>query len=131
MKCNTVLLKHVASGCTTKLVPRKLYAYKSLTTSLSKLFSQPGFVQKCELWRKKTKYTGVHFTDITDGKIWQNFQSVDQRPFLKVSNNLCLKLNLDWFNPFKHVQYSVGVLYVVVENLPRAERYKLENIVII
>ena len=55
---------------------------------------------------------------------------MDGRPFLKLSNNLCLKLNLNWFNPFKHIQYSVGILYFVVENLPRSERYKLENIII-
>jgi len=46
-------------------------------------------------------------------------------------NNLCLKLNLDWFNPFKHVKYSVGVLYFVGLNLARSERYKLENINIV
>ena len=51
--------------------------------------------------------------------------------FLCNPNNLCLKLNLDWFNPFKHVQYSVGVIYFVIENLPRTDRYKLENIIII
>ena len=29
------------------------------------------------------------------------------------------------------MQYSVGVLYLVVENLPRSERYKIENIIIV
>ena len=71
-----------------------------------------------------------HLNNIIDGKVWQNFQVVDGRPFIKLPNNLCLKLNLDLFNPFKHIKYNVGILYFEVENLPRSERYKLENIII-
>lgn len=69
--------------------------------------------------------------DVYDGKVWKTFQNINGRPFLSLPNNLCLKLNLDWFNPFDHVQYSVGVFYLVVENLPRSERYKLDNIIIL
>ena len=130
-KCNTVLMKTVKHGSTSKLIPHAVYAYKSLESSVAKLFSQPGFIEKCNLWRSRTTPSSVHFTDIYDGKVWQDFQVVDGRPFLQLPNNLCLKLNLDWFNPFKHVQYSVGVLYFVVENLPRTDRYKLENIIVV
>ena len=70
-------------------------------------------------------------TDVYDGAIWKAFQVVANKPFLQVPNNLCMKLNLDWFNPFEHIQYSVGVIYLVVENLPRSERSKLENIIIV
>ena len=130
-KCNTVLMKTVKHGSTSKLIPHAVYAYKSLESSVAKLFSQPGFVEKCNLWWSRTTPSSVHFTDIYDGKVWQDFQVVDGRPFLQLPNNLCLQLNLDWFNPFKHVQYSVGVLYFVVENLPRTDRYKLENIIVV
>ena len=37
-------------------------------------------------------------------------------------------LNIDWFQPFKHRQYSVGVIYLVNMNLPRKLRFKRENI---
>lgn len=47
------------------------------------------------------------------------------------SNNLRFILNVDWFNPFKHVEYSVGVIYIVIANLPRSEHYKMENILIV
>ena len=130
-KCNTVLLKHVKYGLKSKLVPRKLYVYKSVISSLNKLLCCPDFLQKCELWRTKHNYMGNVFTDVSDGEVWKKFQIVNGRPFLTLPNNLCLKLNLDWFNPFKHIQYSVGVLYLVIENLPRSERYKLENIMIV
>lgn len=131
-KCNTVLMKMVKHGSKSKLIPCAVYAYKSLEASLTKLYNQPTFVEKCNLWRNKTvtNQSPDYFTDVYEGKVWHDFQVVLGRPFLLQPNNLCLKLNLDWFNPFKHVQYSVGVLYLVVENLPRADRYKLENIII-
>ena len=130
-KCNTILMKTVKHGSKSKLIPRSVYAYKSLESSLTRLYNQPGFVERCNIWRKRNIQSPDFFTDIYDGKVWHNFKVVQGRPFLIQSNNLCLKLNLDWFNPFKHVQYSVGVIYLVVENLPRADRYKLENIIIV
>ena len=35
---------------------------------------------------------------------------------------------MDWFQPFISSPYSVGVIYAVICNLPRAERFKPENI---
>lgn len=40
-------------------------------------------------------------------------------------------LNVDWFRPHKHSPGSVGVLYLVLLNLPRHERYKLEYIIVV
>ena len=40
-------------------------------------------------------------------------------------------LNVDWFNSFKHSPGSVGAFYCVFANLPREERYKRENIVLL
>ena len=39
-------------------------------------------------------------------------------------------LNIDWFNPYDETPYSAGVIYFVVQNLPRSERYKFENIIL-
>src|SRR5437868_12305937 len=36
-------------------------------------------------------------------------------------------LNLDWFQPFDNFQHSVGVIYGVICNLPRSERFKTSN----
>ena len=52
------------------------------------------------------------------------------KPFLSCPNNLALMLNCDWFQPFDHSCYSVGVLYLVILNLPRSLRFKPENIII-
>ena len=57
--------------------------------------------------------------------------SHDEKPFLSLPGNLLLMLNIDWFQPFTHTQYSVGVMYLVIQNLPRAIRFKPENIIIV
>src|SRR5438128_5784454 len=38
-------------------------------------------------------------------------------------------LNLDWFQLFDNSQHSVGVIYGVICNLPRSERFKTSNII--
>ena len=40
-------------------------------------------------------------------------------------------LNVDWFQVFKHSSYSIGMIYLVIQNLPRELRYKPENILIV
>ena len=45
--------------------------------------------------------------------------------------NLAIGLGCDWFQPYKHVNYSVGALYIFFYNLPREERMKLENVVLL
>lgn len=40
-------------------------------------------------------------------------------------------LNCDWFQPFDLTNYSVSVLYMVILNLPRAIRFKPENVLIV
>ena len=67
--------------------------------------------------------------DIYDGQIWTELPET----YLKSDDSilpLCLALNVDWFQPFKHTQYSVGALYLTVLNLPRALRFKEENIIL-
>ena len=68
--------------------------------------------------------------DVYDGSVWKDFNSSKYRNYLMTPGNLLLALNTDWFQPFEKTKYSVGVLYLVVLNLPRDERYKLENIII-
>src|SRR5437763_14393573 len=40
-------------------------------------------------------------------------------------------LNLDWFQPFDNSQHSVRVIYGVICNLPRSERFKTSNTIIL
>ena len=51
----------------------------------------------------------------------EEFQYVDREPFLAIPNNFGLMLNVDWFQPTLHGSESIGVIYMVVMNLPREE----------
>ena len=68
--------------------------------------------------------------DIADGKVWKEFQSSDGKLYFDNPCNCGLMLNCDWFQPFKHFKYSVGVIYFVLLNLPRAIRFKRENVIL-
>lgn len=68
--------------------------------------------------------------DIYDGQVWKDCSNVNGRPFLSQPNSLALSLNVEWFRPFKHSQYSIGVIYIAVLNLPREIRYLPANIII-
>ena len=40
-------------------------------------------------------------------------------------------MNVDWFQPYTHVCDSVGAIYLIIQNLPRSERYKWENMILV
>ena len=52
---------------------------------------------------------------------------MDGEVFLEVPRNYAFMLNVDWFQPFKNSFYRVSALYMVLINLPRSERFKPEN----
>ena len=42
-----------------------------------------------------------------------------------------LTLNVDWFEPFECGGYSVGAIYLSIQNLPRDVRFRPENIILV
>ena len=52
-------------------------------------------------------------------------------PFLSVPYNFAFSLNVDWFQPYKQSTYAAGAIYLAALNLPRAERFKSENILLV
>ena len=40
-------------------------------------------------------------------------------------------MNVDWFQPFTHTEYSLGAIYMTVQYLPRNLRYRQENVILI
>lgn len=85
-------------------------------------------MEKCEQWRHRNMPDAV-MGDVYDGKIWQDFQYVSGQPFLPEPHNFALMMNVDWYQPFKHSPYSVGVIYLAILNLPGEERFKDENMI--
>ena len=45
--------------------------------------------------------------------------------------NLGVMLNVDWFQRYKHTNHSCGVIYLVLMNLPRKEKFKPRNVIIV
>ena len=69
--------------------------------------------------------------DITDGAFYQNFVDNNGVQYLKNYRNLAGLINVDWLQPYENVNHSVGVIYLVLINLPREIRFRKENVIII
>ena len=129
--CGTPLLKMVKTSTgSSALYPRMLYCHKSLIESTKQLLLHPNFLINCEKWRELHVQSGC-FEDIYDGQIWKEFLNYNGKPFLSAPFNLALSLNVDWFQPFKHTNYSVGAIYMAVQNLPRDQRFLSENVIFV
>ena len=80
---------------------------------------------------EKNSHSQGEFNDIFDGQIWNDFMNPEGVPFLSQPYNFALSLNVDWFQPYKNSVYATGAIYVAVLNLPRTERFKSENILLL
>ena len=116
-----------------KLFPFKEYCYQSLESSLRKLLLRKQFIDGCAHWKTRQNFVSGEavINDVYDGQIWKEFCQRDGVPFLEKDDSFALILNVDWFQPFTHTQYSIGVIYLTVLNLPRYIRYKQENTILI
>ena len=105
----------------------------SLVSSLKCLLSRPKFYDLCEEWREKVipELSLTHLSDVHDGKVWTDFRQFDNHRFLTAKNSIAFMLNIDWFQPYKHRVYSIGVVYLAIMNLPRTIRFKRENIIVV
>ena len=129
--CNTPLLKQIYTKHKKVLRPIKVFPYQPLRASMTRLINNDNFLTDCEKWRERNKNIpfGI-FGDIYDGKIWKKFSSSELGNFLCSPCSYLLCLNIDWFQPFSRVTYSVGVIYLTILNLPRHIRYKPNNIIL-
>ena len=131
-KVHTPLLREVVTNQQSrKLYPFRVYPTCSLLENLKSILCRPGVLEMCEEWRKSFVFDPSTLKDSFDGKIWIDFQFPGGESFLANPGSICLMLNIDWFQPFKHRQYAVGVIYMVVMNLPRAMRFKRENLLLL
>lgn len=130
--CGSKLVKKVILKCGThKYYPLKVYCYKSVIDVIETFLKRQNFEEAWELWRDRQTSEQL-YGDIYDGAVWKSFYLWNNREFLALPRSVGLMLNVDWFQPFKHRKdISVGVLYMVVMNLPRSERFKRENVIIV
>ena len=69
--------------------------------------------------------------DIYDGQIWKDFMSFEGVPFLVQPFCLALAMNIDWFQPYKWTESSVGAVYMTIMNLPYQLRFKREFVILV
>ena len=68
--------------------------------------------------------------DHYDGVVYKSFRDKNGLLFNANPYNISLIMNFDFFSPYKHSKYSVGIIYFAVNNLPRNIRFKPENLII-
>ena len=114
------------------MVPLKFFPYFPLSKSLEILAKRPGFFTACEEWRDRARsIPSSHLGDIYDGQIWHDFNSAAGHRLLCGPMAYLVTLNVDWFQPFLHTQYSVGAMYLTVQKLPRNIRGKEDNVILV
>ena len=112
------------------LLPFKRYCYRSLKKSLELLLIRDDFENNCEKWHNLEKDLEV-LADIYDGNIWKTFSS-NCKWYFEEKQNLAVMLNVDWFQPFKHlISFSVGGIYLIVLNMLRTGRFKQKNVILV
>lgn len=123
--CNTSLMKEISS---LQLRAIRSFPYCPLKVSLQHLVLQPRFLSSCEMWREREHIIPDNILgDVYDGLVWKSFRN----DFLSSPYCYLFSINVDWFQPFKHTEYSVGAIYVTIQNLPREKRYKEENFILV
>ncbi|CAG8707168.1 15007_t:CDS:2 [Rhizophagus irregularis] len=133
-KCNEIITKMVRTSKGNHLIkPIKVYPYYSIIQQLELLLSKPEMENLLESCFKREIDDDI-FADVYEGRVWKTFTDTNGQPFF-VKNvleiHIGFALNLDWFSPCKHIQYSVGVIYLTILNLPRHIRFREENTFVI
>ena len=130
--CGCVLMKKQKTKKKMTLIPRKVYPYMSIVKSLEMILSRPGYLEKCEQWRSRGSTVSEYLSDVYDGEVWKTFNTEKFGNFLSTPYSYLLCMNVDWFRPFvRGTAYSTGAIYLTIQNLPRNERYRKENIILV
>src|SRR4051812_45525337 len=98
-------------------IPFNSYPVLRLREGLRKLFHRVNFVNECNQWRQRQPQDTI--SDIYDGRQWKRLA---EEKFFASPSNVAFLLNVDWVNLFKNSTYKIGVVYLVILNLPRQER---------
>ena len=107
--------------------------YFSIIDSLGWLISSSGFLNPCERWggHKGNDVPTGYLTGVFDDRLWREWETKNGTSISRSAKKSSVYASINWFQPFDHTQYNVGVVYLVVLNLPRAMRFKPENVIII
>ncbi|PKB96112.1 hypothetical protein RhiirA5_385559, partial [Rhizophagus irregularis] len=125
--CNNIITKQIPTNQGMMFKPSLIFPIISIKRRLQQLYNTKGFEESCRKWTNQPN-NEKELADIFDGRIWKTFEDPNNSQLFfrhEVANShLGIMMNLDWFQPFDNSQYSVGVIYGVICNLPRSERFK-------
>ena len=114
------------------MYPKQVYCFKKVTDSLKDLINKTNFMENCEKWRNSsTQLPDNVLGDCFEGRVLKELQYVDGEPFLAISNNFGLVLNVDWFQPTLHGSESIGVIYIVVMNFQERNASNLKILLLL
>ncbi len=126
--CGQELMKSKYTGLGARsIVPKKTFIQRSITEQIEEKLCRPGVEDFCQKWRHENLPSDVR-KDVHSGKTWKKMQS--DHNFFTSDYEIGLQYNIDWWQPHKHSQKSLGVMYLAICNLPREIRYKRENLII-
>ena len=134
------------------------YHHIGLRRGLERVLARPGVEASCEKFRVGRSsmydrdYSPEQMSDIFDGRRchaymythrethrpWTEYECKTsercdrERDLLAAPGTLALAMNVDWFAPFLQGNtYSMGEISMAILNLPREERYKPENMILV
>lgn len=130
--CGKELYKELESVKGEKyLRPLLIYPYRSVIAAVRSMFSERVDIEKLMVHYKKRKIQEGHYFDIYDGAMFKDLLTSWGTPFHDLLHPLFLTLNVDWFQPFSNSVYSCGAIYLSINNFPREDRLKQENIILV
>jgi hypothetical protein len=116
--------------------PQWLLMYKSPEAYMREFMLRPNYADMNEHWRNRPPQfdpvTGEEIgCDFYDFGVWRSFHAPGGRIDWTRRGNALLLANMDWYQPFKHTVASLGLVWMANLCIPRAQRYKRHNVMLI
>ncbi|EIW75569.1 hypothetical protein CONPUDRAFT_159022 [Coniophora puteana RWD-64-598 SS2] len=104
------------TGCAAKPPPPVSASPFQLPSSLlADFLARPGMEKQCEIWKTCQRTPGV-LHDITDGRVWNEAEGPDQKPFFPLNGEegselrIGITVSLDWCSVERHLYRAENLL---------------------
>ena len=99
----------------------------NITSQIIRLFSRNNFVKSLF---QNSQFDGTIVSDISHGNIYRDFLKTQNGEFLKNKQGFTFILNTDGVQISLKSTLSIWPVYLVINELPKHERFKFHNILI-
>ena len=114
--------------------PIKVYPYHPIISQLAAMLQNNEFEELLNYPYERQCPPDNVIADVYDGRLWNEIKDDRGEAFFagdKSDVRIGFGLNVDWFNPTKHLQKSIGGIYLSILNLPRNLRFKREHTLVV